>query len=90
MLKNTLELVTGDVIKFYGAKLRMTERTVYPGGPGAPYGDTVQFRTECMNPEEVKANSGILYGWPAQMVIDGKWIVQGNRLAMWTVVTPAT
>jgi hypothetical protein len=71
MTKNTYELAVGDVITTYGVSLRLTERREYK--------DCVAFSTEYVSGETEEMGG---YG---RMMRNGKWIVQGNQYATWSV-----
>lgn len=89
MTKNTLELSTGDIVVHYGVRLRLTDRREY----GAEYYPrntpdmlpVVAFSTEyagTINPEcDPVAN----YGQYGRDMVNGRWTIQGNRYAVWSV-----
>ncbi len=79
--KNTHQLATGDVLKHYGATLKLTERRVFQN-PDQPENETIQFDTECLHLEEGAAMPQHWVNRP------GGFSIQGNNRAIWAVVAP--
>lgn len=80
-LVNTHMLKEGDVIEYYGARMRLTNRQVWPmraGDDPVKQGDCITFDGVIINEQY----GAIPKGWCR----DGIWRVQGNKLAHWSLV----
>lgn len=79
---STHELKSGDIVLAYGMRLLLSgDGTVSTGHPTTDPGPALWWSATILNIDEVREEPLVPNAW----IRDGKWTVQGNRLARWTV-----
>lgn len=85
----TTELKTGDIVRHYGVRLRLTDRREY-GATHFPTASAVElpvvvFDTEYVGPVDPDYNPADALGGYGRQMIGGLWKIQGNRHATWAI-----
>lgn len=81
---STHDLKPGDIVLRHGMRLRLNgEGTVSRSHPTNEYSPTLWWNAEILNIDDVRADP--THAVPRSWIADGRWTVQGNGLARWTV-----
>jgi len=78
---STHDLKDGDVIHRYGMRIQITGPGKVTNHPTNEYSPTLWWDGQILNIGEVRDTGYIPRSW----IGDGRWTIQGNGLARWTV-----